>query len=383
MSTLIEQAHTPPAHTVPLYPFCAIVGQPALRAALMLVAVDPMIGGVLIEGPRGTAKSTSARALAELLPGGHFVNLPLGASEEQLVGALDLAAALGQGAVRLRPGLLAKAHEGVLYVDEVNLLADALVDVLLDVSASGINRIERDGISHQHAARFVLVGTMNPEEGELRPQLLDRFGLFVRLDERLDAATRQAIVRARLAFDADPPAFASIWAPQQQALRQRLAEARQRVAGIPFCDASHERVAGLCAAAGVEGVRADLVMLRAARAQAALDGATAIDAGHIDAVAELVLAHRRNPEAPADRGAADAALPDTPPVAGHGPSHAQGEGRPPEGMPPVFPEAGPRPDIAQSSAAGQEDTQDWGALEAEPVAFAAVKQVRPLQPKKR
>ncbi len=208
------------------FPFTALHGQPLLQSALLLATVDPLIGGVLVEGPRGTAKSTAARALAALLPGGRFVNLPLSASEEQLVGSLDLEAVLQGGEVRFRPGLLARAHEGVLYVDEVNLLADGLVDLLLDVCASGVNRIERDGISHAHAARLTLVGTMNPEEGELRPQLLDRFGLFVRLDNVLPPAERQAIVRARLAFDADPAAFAARHAPAQQALAARIASAR-------------------------------------------------------------------------------------------------------------------------------------------------------------
>jgi magnesium chelatase subunit I len=175
------------------FPFTALVAQAPLQQALLLAAVDPALGGVLVSGPRGTAKSTTARALAELLPEGRFVTLPLGASEEQLIGTLDLEAVLRDGGVRFSPGLLAKAHQGVLYVDEVNLLPNSLVDQLLDVAGSGVNVIERDGISHRHDARFVLVGTMNPEEGELRPQLLDRFGLAVMLENCFDASVRQEI----------------------------------------------------------------------------------------------------------------------------------------------------------------------------------------------
>ena len=193
--------------TSPSFPFTALVAQEQLQRALLLAAIDPAIGGVLIAGPRGTAKSTAARALAALLPGAPFVTLPLAASLEQLVGTLNLQDALQNGQVSLQPGLLARAHGGVLYVDEVNLLPDALVDALLDAAASGVNTVERDGISERHAARFVLVGTMNPEEGELRPQLLDRFGLALTLANPQDAATRSAIVRARLAFEANPEAL--------------------------------------------------------------------------------------------------------------------------------------------------------------------------------
>lgn len=361
------------------FPFAAIDGQPLLRTALLLVAIDPLIGGVLIEGPRGTAKSTSARALAELLPQGDFINLPLGAGEEQLAGTLDLGAALQQGEVVFKPGLLARAHQGVLYVDEVNLLADPLVDLLLDVCASGVNHVERDGISHRHDARIVLIGTMNPEEGELRPQLLDRFGLFVRLAALIDPATRQRIVRARLAFDHDPHAFVARHAAAQDALRQRIAAARRSLAMLPWTDAVHERVGTLCHAAAVEGVRADLVMLRAARAHAALQGHDDITQADIDAVAELVLAHRRHADQPppADNAAA-------PPPASH-----------PNPPPDTAPDTAPHTDTPSSDAPAPDrpadsdgdpgppdNTGDWGALPPQAVATQAIKHVKPLRPKK-
>nr|WP_298142175.1 AAA family ATPase [uncultured Pseudomonas sp.] len=286
--------------TRPHFPFSAVHGQPQLQLALLLAAIDPQIGGVLIEGPRGTAKSTSARALADLLPSGRFINLPLGSSEEQLVGSLDIQAALQDGRVAFKPGLLARADGGVLYVDEVNLLADALVDLLLDVCASGVNRIERDGISHQHPARIALVGTMNPEEGELRPQLLDRFGLFVRLGQQIDAATRERIVRSRLQFDRDPEGFVEAQRGEQQQLAARLEQAQARARQLEFSDALHRQVSNLCYAAGVEGVRADLVLLRSACAHAAWQQKDEIGAADVEAVAELVLAHRRknSPQAP-------------------------------------------------------------------------------------
>lgn len=277
----------------PAFPFAALVGQTLLRQALLLAAVDPAIGGVLISGPRGTAKSTAARALAALLPGAPFVTLPLAASLEQVVGTLDLESVLQDGRIRLSPGVMARAHEGVLYVDEVNLLSDSLVDALLDVAASGVNTVERDGVSHQHAARFVLVGTMNPEEGELRPQLLDRFGLSVTLDNPADPQLRVAILRARLRFDADPSALAQVHAEEQCEVVGAITQARAALARIAWSDEVLHHAAQRALAAAVDGLRADLVMLRAARALAALQGRGAVTVGDVDAVAELALAHRR------------------------------------------------------------------------------------------
>ncbi|MCE0463416.1 ATP-binding protein [Pseudomonas uvaldensis] len=275
------------------FPLCAVVGADPLKLALCLAAIDPKIGGVLIEGPRGMAKSTLARGLADLLASGQFVTLPLGATEERLVGTLDLDAALGEGRSQFSPGVLAKADGGVLYVDEVNLLPDHLVDLLLDVAASGVNLIERDGISHRHPARFVLIGTMNPEEGELRPQLLDRFGLNVALGGHTAPAERGQIIRRRLDFDSDPVAFCAEWAEAQQQLRERCQRARDRLPTIALDDVSLGQITERCFTAGVDGLRADLVWLRAARAHAAWRGADAIDTEDIDAVAEFALRHRR------------------------------------------------------------------------------------------
>lgn len=275
------------------FPLAAVVAADSLKLALCLAAIDPRIGGVLIEGPRGMAKSTLARGLADLLADGQLVTLPLGASEDRLVGTLDLEAALGEGRARFSPGVLAKADGGVLYVDEVNLLADHLVDLLLDVAASGVNRIERDGISHAHPARFVLIGTMNPEEGELRPQLLDRFGLNIALDGHPAPAERGQIIRRRLAFDSDPQGFCEQWAPAQSALRLRCQQARERLESIPLCDQALEAITTRCFAEGVDGLRADLVWLRAARAHAAWRGAEQILDEDVEAVAEFALRHRR------------------------------------------------------------------------------------------
>uniref|UniRef100_A0A7C1WTT4 Magnesium chelatase n=1 Tax=Pseudomonas graminis TaxID=158627 RepID=A0A7C1WTT4_9PSED len=282
----------------PHFPLAAVVGADDLKLALCLTAIDPKIGGVLIEGPRGMAKSTLARGLADLLASGQFVTLPLGATEERLVGTLDLDAALGEGRAAFSPGVLAKADGGVLYVDEVNLLPDHLVDLLLDVAASGVNLVERDGISHSHAARFVLIGTMNPEEGELRPQLLDRFGLNVALSGQTVPHQRGQIIRRRLDFDAAPEAFCQQWAPQQQALKARCETARGLLPDIELDDVSLGLITERCFAAGVDGLRADLVWLRAARAHAAWRGAAHIAEADIDAVADFALRHRRREPQP-------------------------------------------------------------------------------------
>ena len=344
----------------PLFPFAAIAGQPLLCQALLLAAIDPQLGGVLIEGPRGTAKSTAARALAELIDAAPFVTLPLGASLEHLAGSLDLGRAMAGHALEFAPGLLARAHGGVLYVDEINLLPDALVDVLLDAAASGVNVVERDGISHRHAARFVLVGTMNPEEGQLRPQLLDRLGLCVRLANVEDAAQRQAIVRARLMFDADPAAFRARHADAQAALAAQLRTARERLqpaGALPWSDAVLQAAGTLCIAAQVDGLRADLVLLRAARAWAAWLGDADVAPAHVQAVAELVLVHRRKPGAqqpqPQQQQSPE-------PAPSNPPSQSPAQSRPP----------------AESTANGASDSPpsetDWGAMPPEPVGLLRV-----------
>ncbi len=273
-----------------VFPFSAVVGHDDAKLSLLLAASDPAIGGVLLRGQKGSAKTTLARGLAALLPGdAPFVDLPLGATEDRLVGTLDLGAVLTGEGRRFEPGLLAAAHGGVLYVDEVNLLPDHLVDVLLDVAASGVNRVEREGISHEHPARFVLVGSMNPEEGELRPQLLDRFGLAVEVMTSTDPVERAEAVRRRLAFDADPAAVARQHAPAEEELVTRLACTRS--ARVP--DALVVRIGALCAAAGVDGLRADLVISRAAAALAGWDGRDDATVDDVRRVAPMALAHRQ------------------------------------------------------------------------------------------
>ena len=248
------------------FPFSAVVGQSEARLALLLAAVDPGIGGVLLRGDKGSAKSTLARGLAGMLPGGApFVELPLGATEDRVLGTLDLKAALTDGETQFRPGLLAAAHGGVLYVDEVNLLPDHLVDVLLDVATSGINRVERDGVSHSHAARFVLVGSMNPEEGELRPQLLDRFGLSVVIAAPTDPVRRAEIVRRRLTHDAGGEVIGT---EGDLVLRARLAASMP--ADLP--DTVVDLACRVALSVGAEGLRADLVLCRAAAAFAGWEG---------------------------------------------------------------------------------------------------------------
>lgn len=278
-----------------IFPFTELVGQTQAQLALLLCATDPLLGGVLIEGGRGSAKSTMARGLAPLIGEVPFVDLPLGASEEQLIGSLDLETVLNDKKVSFLPGLLAKANSGILYVDEVNLLPDHLVDLLLDVAASGINTVERDGISHKHDAQFVLIGTMNPDEGELRPQLIDRFGLCATVNDKPDEKTRQAIVQKRLAFDLDNGAFIQRHKAEETALSSKLHQARQQIQNIAYSEAAIQQATSRCAAENIEGVRADLSLLRAARAYAALCDDLSIESKHINAVAELALRHRRKP----------------------------------------------------------------------------------------
>jgi magnesium chelatase subunit D len=298
----------------PIYPFSAVIGQERLKLALLLCAIDPSIGGVLVRGPRGVAKTTLARAFAQLLPG-DFVELPLGATEERLTGTLDLKVALERQGVQFSPGLLSRAHEGVLYVDEANLLPDSLVDLLLDASATGRNVVERDGVSHVHPARFVLVGTMNPEEGELRPQFVDRFGLCVTADGELALERRTQIVLARLEFEREPAAFLARFEREQKELVERCRVARERLPRVALAGPGLARVSELCHSAKVDGVRADLAMLRAARAHAAWLGRDGIGVEDVDSVAELALAHRRR------------ALSDPPPAAPAGGSEpAPGSG---------------------------------------------------------
>jgi magnesium chelatase subunit I len=325
------------------YPFTAIVAQDELKLALTLCAVDPGIGGVLALGDRGTGKSTAVRALAALLPSmtvidgctygcdptaRHLwcadcrarlgkarkiatrevpvpvVDLPLGATEDRIVGALDLERALAQGVKAFEPGLLARAHRGFLYVDEVNLLEDHLVDLLIDVAASGENVVEREGLSVRHPARFVLVGSGNPEEGELRPQLLDRFGLAVDVRTPGDVPTRVEVVKRRDAYERRPEAFHDTWAPAQQALRDRIVAARGRLDAVVVPDAALERAAALCLALGTDGLRGELTLVRAARALAAFEGDGTVADAHLRQLASPALRHRlrRNPLDDSDAG---------------------------------------------------------------------------------
>ncbi|MBL8344719.1 MAG: magnesium chelatase ATPase subunit I [Rubrivivax sp.] len=354
----------------PPFPFTAIVGQEDMRRALLITAVDPSVGGVLVFGDRGTGKSTAVRALAALLPpmkvvagcrygcepdrpaglcercenggvangamggparvsvraAGHgpssrvgngipkrlpvatvpvpVVDLPLGATEDRVLGALDLEHALAQGQKRFEPGLLARAHRGYLYIDEVNLLDDHLVDLLIDAAASGENRVEREGLSVQHPARFVLVGSGNPEEGELRPQLLDRFGLAVDVKTPQDLAQRVEVVRRRDAFERDAEAFVARWADEEGRVRRRLLAARRRLPGVEVPPSALERAAGLCIKLGTDGLRGELTLVRAARALAAYEGAAGVTDTHLRTVAAPALRHRlrRNPLDDTDAG---------------------------------------------------------------------------------
>ena len=317
------------------FPFSAIVGQEEMTLAIQIVAVDPSVGGVLALGDRGTGKSTAVRALADLLPPIQVVegcaygcdpkdknarceacaslkagkkikaitrpvpvvDLPLGATEDRVVGALDLEKALSQGIKSFAPGLLAQAHRGFLYIDEVNLLEDHLVDLLIDVAASGENLVEREGLSVRHPARFVLVGSGNPEEGELRPQLLDRFGLSVEVRTPQDLDLRVLVVKRRDAFERDPQAFRDQWEAANAALRERILRARELLGRSKVSDAMLRLCAQLCQQLGTDGLRAELTLLRATRAYAALNKQTTVKPEHLRAVAPLALRHRlrRNP----------------------------------------------------------------------------------------
>ena len=359
----------------PTFPFTAIVGQERMKLALLLAAVDPGIGGVLIRGHKGTAKSTAVRALASVLPPievvdgcpfschpqapqglcglcqgdapppasvrpARLVDLPMGATEDRVLGTLDIEAALKEGERRFQPGLLAQAHRGVLYIDEVNLLPDHLVDVLLDAAAMGVNYVEREGVSFSHQARFVLVGTMNPEEGEVRPQLLDRFGLATEVEELTDPALRAEVVRRRLEFDRDPAGFIARWRDEEEALRRRLAEAQALLPQVSAEDGLLERIARLCLAHGVEGMRADIVIYRAALAHAALQGRRQAGFEDMEAVAPLALLHRgRPPEGPSP--ASPPPPPPPPSDAGDDPPTPQAGGQTGERQVPPAPSRAP------------------------------------------
>ncbi len=317
------------------FPFSAIVAQEETKLALLVAAVDPRIGGVLLFGDRGTGKSTAVRALAQLLPPMRavascrygcdpadaaalceecrarrkkgalraikvpvpVVDLPLGATEDRIVGALDLERALAGGKRAFEPGLLARANRGFLYVDEVNLLEDHLVDLLLDVAASGENIVEREGLSVRHPARFVLVGSGNPEEGELRPQLLDRFGLSVDIRTPEDLKTRVEVVMRRDEYERAPQAFLARWDKADDTLRKQIAAARARLPEVKTAQSALEAAASLCMHLGTDGLRGELTLTRAARALAALEGAAEVDTGHLRRMAVPALRHRlrRNP----------------------------------------------------------------------------------------
>ncbi|MFI9200983.1 putative cobaltochelatase [Streptomyces sp. NPDC053048] len=387
------------------YPFSAIVGMDSLRLALLLNAVSPAVGGVLVRGEKGTAKTTTVRALSSLLPevvtvpgcrfscdpaapdptcpdGPHdggtgearparMVELPVGASEDRLVGALDIERALSEGVKAFEPGLLADAHRGVLYVDEVNLLGDHLVDALLDAAATGASYVEREGVSVRHASRFLLVGTMNPEEGELRPQLLDRFGLTVEVAASRETEERVEVVRRRLAYDEDPAAFAAKWAAEEEALRERIAAARALLPDVRLGDGALRRIAAVCAGFEVDGMRADIVTARTATALAAWAGRTDVTKDDVRQAALLSLPHRRrrNPfDAPGlDEDRLDEILngfeddepepepdpePEGPQDGGpddDGPGGPDGGGRPPQD--------GPRPDGTPEVPRQREDSE--------------------------
>ncbi|TQN32419.1 magnesium chelatase subunit D [Haloactinospora alba] len=393
------------------YPFSAVVGMDDMKLALLINAVSPSVGGVLVRGEKGTAKSTVVRALAALLPdlnvvsgcrfscdptepdpecpdGPHgadavpeeraaeLVELPVGASEDRLVGSLDIERALTEGVTAFEPGLLAAAHRGLLYVDEVNLLHDHLVDLLLDAAAMGTSHVEREGVSVRHAARFLLVGTMNPEEGELRPQLLDRFGLTVEAAATHEPEQRAEVVRRRLAFEADPEGFAAGYAAQEAELAQRITAARKRLPDVVFTDSALRQVTAVCAAFEVDGLRADIVTSRAAMALAAWRDHAEVTSDDVRDAARLALPHRRRrdpfdaPDLDEDRlqealdqaGDADPKGSEDTPGDSGGPtdeesqSTGSGEAQPQDAEPEPDGGSGPSEPAADGSG-GQDDTQ--------------------------
>jgi magnesium chelatase subunit D len=375
------------------YPFTGIVGMADLKLALLLNAVSPAIGGVLVRGEKGTAKSTMVRGLAALLPpvavvegcpyscdpaapdpscpaGPHppgaasvtrpvtLAELPVGATEDRLVGSLDIERVLTQGTTAFSPGLLAAAHRGVLYVDEVNLLHDHLVDLLLDAAALGVNYVEREGISVRHASRFLLVGTMNPEEGELRPQLLDRFGLTVQVSASQDPAERADVVRRRLAFEADPASFADRFAADTAALAAHVAAARDRLSQVELPDAMLRQICAVCGAFGVDGMRADLVTARTAIALAAWHDRDTVTEEDVRIAARLALPHRRRRD-PFDAPGLDSqALDEALEQASSAPDEDPDPSSPPDGPDPD----GPGPDgPGGSGGSGPADAADGPA----------------------
>ena len=282
-----------------LYPFTAIVGQDEMKLALLLNAINPSIGGVLIEGEKGTAKSTAVRALPSLLPPMEtgtdamtVVELPINATEDRVVGSINLEKALQEGVKTFEPGILHAAHQNILYVDEVNLLDDHIVDILLDVAAMGVNTVEREGVSHSHPSRFILVGTMNPEEGDLRPQLLDRFGLSVMVYGEQDPAQRMEVIKRRLAFGDNPAEFVETYKESERALHDRLLEARKLLPTIIPSDDILLKIASISVGVGVDGHRSDITMMHTARAHAAFHGRSLIIDDDIKVAARLTLKHR-------------------------------------------------------------------------------------------